>query len=142
MGVQQGSVVLGHCTAGGAYVPGLSDYNVIVRGTGAIFLAGPPLVKAATGEDVSVDELGGCDMHTSVSGTADYPASSEQEAIAIARDIVAQFKRPLKSHTERSEEHTSELQSLMRTSYAVFCLKKKKQITNTYLKRPQKKIKT
>src|SRR3546814_6043214 len=100
MGVQQGSVVLGHCTAGGAYVPGLSDYNVIVRGTGAIFLAGPPLVKAATGEDVSVDELGGCDMHTSVSGTADYPASSEQEAIAIARDIVAQFKRPLKSHTE------------------------------------------
>jgi 3-methylcrotonyl-CoA carboxylase beta subunit len=70
MGVQQVSVVLGHCTAGGAYVPGLSDYNVIVRGTGAIFLAGPPLVKAATGEDVSVDELGGCDMHTSVSGTA------------------------------------------------------------------------
>ena len=92
MGVQQVSVVLGHCTAGGAYVPGLSDYNVIVRGTGAIFLAGPPLVKAATGEEVTVEELGGCDMHTSVSGTADYPASSEEEAIAIARDIVAQFK--------------------------------------------------
>ncbi|AXQ28692.1 methylcrotonoyl-CoA carboxylase [Solimonas sp. K1W22B-7] len=100
MGIQQVSVVLGHCTAGGAYVPGLSDYNVIVRGTGAIFLAGPPLVKAATGEDVSVDELGGADMHTSVSGTADYPASSEEEAIAIARDIVAQFKRPQKAHTE------------------------------------------
>ena len=95
MGVQQVAVVLGHCTAGGAYVPGLSDYNVIVRGTGAIFLAGPPLVKAATGE-----ELGGCDMHTSVSGTADYPASSEEEAIAIARDIVAQFKRPQKTHIE------------------------------------------
>ncbi|MFZ2468008.1 MAG: carboxyl transferase domain-containing protein [Parvibaculum sedimenti] len=100
MGVQQVSVVLGHCTAGGAYVPSLSDYNVIVRGTGAIFLAGPPLVKAATGEDVSVDELGGCDMHTSVSGTADYPAGSEEEAIAIARDIVARFKRPQKSHVD------------------------------------------
>src|SRR3546814_5523997 len=80
-------------------------------------------------------------MHTSVSGTADYPASSEQEAIAIARDIVAQFKRPLKSHTEwqppeaphydRSEEHTSELQSLMRISYAVFCLKTKKTDKNS-----------
>ena len=100
MGVQQVAVVLGHCTAGGAYVPGLSDYNVIVRGTGAIFLAGPPLVKAATGEEVTVDELGGCDMHTSVSGTADYPAGSEQEAIAIARDIVAQFKRPQKTQIE------------------------------------------
>ena len=97
LGVQQVSVVLGHCTAGGAYVPALSDYNVIVRGTGAIFLAGPPLVKAATGEENTVDELGGCDMHTRVSGTADYPAGSEEEAIAIARDIVAQFKQPQKA---------------------------------------------
>ena len=64
MGVPQVAVVLGHCTAGGAYVPGLSEYNVIVRGTGAIFLGGPPLVKAATGEDVTVEELGGADMHT------------------------------------------------------------------------------
>lgn len=103
MGIPQVAVVLGHCTAGGAYVPGLSDYNVIVRGTGAIFLAGPPLVKAATGEDVTVDELGGCDMHTSTSGTADYPASSEEEAIAIARDIVAQFKRPQKTPVEWQE---------------------------------------
>lgn len=103
MGVQQVSVVLGHCTAGGAYVPGLSDYNVIVRGTGAIFLAGPPLVKAATGEEVTVDELGGADMHTSVSGTADYPASTEEEAIAIARDIVAQFKTPQKANIEWQE---------------------------------------
>ncbi|MGQ0621422.1 MAG: acyl-CoA carboxylase subunit beta [Panacagrimonas sp.] len=100
MGVQQVSVVLGHCTAGGAYVPALSDYNVIVRGTGAIFLAGPPLVKAATGEENTVDELGGCDMHTRVSGTADYPAASEEEAIAIARDIVAQFKQPQKTQIE------------------------------------------
>jgi 3-methylcrotonyl-CoA carboxylase beta subunit len=100
MGVQQVAVVLGHCTAGGAYVPALSDYNVIVRGTGAIFLAGPPLVKAATGEENTVDELGGCDMHTSTSGVADYPASSEEEAIAIARDIVGQFKRPEKTRIE------------------------------------------
>lgn len=100
LGIPQVAVVLGHCTAGGAYVPALSDYNVIVRGTGAIFLAGPPLVKAATGEENTVDELGGCDMHTSVSGTADYPASSEEEAIAIARDIVGQFKRPQKTAIE------------------------------------------
>jgi 3-methylcrotonyl-CoA carboxylase beta subunit len=100
MGVQQVAVVLGHCTAGGAYVPGLSDYNVIVRGTGAIFLAGPPLVKAATGEDVGLEELGGADMHTSTSGVADYPASTEEEAIAIARDIVGQFNRPQKTRIE------------------------------------------
>jgi 3-methylcrotonyl-CoA carboxylase beta subunit len=85
--------VLGHCTAGGAYVPALSDYSVIVRGTGAIFLGGPPLVKAATGADVTVDELGGADMHTSISGTADYPASSELHAIAMAREIVGRFTR-------------------------------------------------
>jgi 3-methylcrotonyl-CoA carboxylase beta subunit len=103
MGVQQVAVVLGQCTAGGAYVPGLSDYSVIVRGTGAIFLAGPPLVKAATGEEVTVEELGGADMHTSVSGTADYPASSEEEGIAIARDIVAQFNRRTKTRIEWQE---------------------------------------
>ncbi len=100
MGVPQVSIVLGHCTAGGAYIPALSDYSVIVRGTGAIFLGGPPLVKAATGEDVTVDELGGADMHTRVSGTADYPASTEDEAIAIARDIVAQLHRPEKTRID------------------------------------------
>ena len=103
MAVPQVALVLGHCTAGGAYVPALSDYNVIVRGTGAIFLGGPPLVKAATGEQVSVEELGGADMHTRVSGVADYPASSEVEAIAIARDIVAQFRRPPKTVIEWQE---------------------------------------
>ena len=103
MGVPQVSVVLGHCTAGGAYVPGLSDYAVIVRGTGAIFLGGPPLVKAATGEEVTVDELGGADMHTQVSGTADYPADSEAEALAIAREIVATFRRPPKTLIERRD---------------------------------------
>src|SRR5246500_2744299 len=100
MGVPQVAVVMGHCTAGGAYVPALSDYNIIVQGTGAIFLGGPPLVKAATGEEVSAGGGGGGDMHTSVSGTGDYPASSEEEAIAIARDIVGQFKRPDKTRIE------------------------------------------
>jgi 3-methylcrotonyl-CoA carboxylase beta subunit len=100
LNVPQVSVVLGHCTAGGAYIPALSDYSVIVRGTGAIFLGGPPLVKAATGEIVTADELGGADMHTQISGTADYPASTEQEAIAIAREIVAQFPRPEKTRIE------------------------------------------
>jgi 3-methylcrotonyl-CoA carboxylase beta subunit len=96
MGVKQLALVFGHCTAGGAYIPGLSDYSVIVRGTGAVFLGGPPLVKAATGEEVSVEELGGADMHTSVSGSADYPASSEDEAIHLGREIVAQWDRPKK----------------------------------------------
>ena len=93
MGVPQLALVFGHCTAGGAYVPALSDYNVIVRGTGAVFLGGPPLVKAATGEVVSADDLGGCDLHTRTSGTCDYPASSEAEAIVIGREVVAQWQR-------------------------------------------------
>jgi 3-methylcrotonyl-CoA carboxylase beta subunit len=96
MGVKQLSLVFGHCTAGGAYIPALSDYSVIVRGTGAVFLGGPPLVKAATGEESTAEELGGADMHTSVSGTCDYPASNEDEAILIGREIVAQWDRPRK----------------------------------------------
>jgi 3-methylcrotonyl-CoA carboxylase beta subunit len=103
MGVPQVSIVVGHCTAGGAYIPGLSEYSVIVRGTGAIFLGGPPLVKAATGEVVTADELGGADLHTQVSGTADYPAATEPEAIALARDIVAQWQRPEKARIERQD---------------------------------------
>jgi 3-methylcrotonyl-CoA carboxylase beta subunit len=103
MGVPQVSIVVGHCTAGGAYIPGLSEYSVIVRGTGAIFLGGPPLVKAATGEIVTADELGGADLHTQVSGTADYPAATEPEAIAMARDIVAQWQRPEKARIERQD---------------------------------------
>ncbi|MEX2481835.1 MAG: carboxyl transferase domain-containing protein [Gammaproteobacteria bacterium] len=96
LGVKQLALVFGHCTAGGAYIPALSDYSVIVRGTGAVFLGGPPLVKAATGEVVTADELGGCDLHTQVSGTCDYPASSELEAIALGREIVQQWDRPAK----------------------------------------------
>ncbi|MDB5577818.1 MAG: methylcrotonoyl-CoA carboxylase [Bradyrhizobium sp.] len=97
MGVPQVAVVLGHCTAGGAYIPALSDYSVIVRDTGAIFLGGPPLVKAATGEIVSVDALGGAAMHTSVSGVADYPAASEAHAIALAREIMGSLSTPAKT---------------------------------------------
>ena len=93
MSVKQLALVFGHCTAGGAYVPALSDYNVIVRGTGAVFLGGPPLVKAATGEIVSADDLGGADLHTRTSGTCDYPAADEEEAILIGRDIVAQWEK-------------------------------------------------
>jgi 3-methylcrotonyl-CoA carboxylase beta subunit len=96
-GIPQVAVVLGHCTAGGAYVPALSEYNVIVKGTGAIFLGGPPLVKAATGEETTVDELGGADVHTRISGTADYPAANELHAIAIAREIVGTWRKTQKA---------------------------------------------
>ena len=101
IGVKQLALVFGHCTAGGAYIPALSDYNVIVRDTGAVFLGGPPLVRAATGEDVGVEELGGADMHTSVSGVCDYPASSEDEAIHIGREIASQWDRPRKWDVQR-----------------------------------------
>ncbi|WP_024508488.1 carboxyl transferase domain-containing protein [Bradyrhizobium sp. ARR65] len=97
MGVPQVAIAMGHCSAGGAYVPALSDYSIMVDGPGAIFLGGPPVVKAATGEIVSAEELGGASMHTSVSGTSDYLASSEMHAIAIARDIVARLHRPAKT---------------------------------------------
>jgi 3-methylcrotonyl-CoA carboxylase beta subunit len=101
LGVKQLALVFGHCTAGGAYIPALSDYNVIVKGTGAVFLAGPPLVKAATGETVTADALGGHDLHTQVSGTCDYPAEDEEHAIALGREIVAQWERPRKWAIDR-----------------------------------------
>ncbi len=88
-GLAQVSVVLGSCTAGGAYVPAMSDETVIVKGRGTIFLGGPPLVKAATGEEVSAEELGGADVHARVSGVADHYATSEPDALARAREIVA-----------------------------------------------------
>jgi len=100
MNVPQVAIVAGHCTAGGAYIPALSDYNVIVEETGAVFLGGPPLVKAATGEEVGVQELGGAVMHTSVSGTVDYRAPSEEAAIALAREIVDQWKPAQKAEIE------------------------------------------
>jgi acetyl-CoA carboxylase carboxyltransferase component len=87
-GIPQIAVVMGSCTAGGAYVPAMSDETIIVRGTGTIFIGGPPLVKAATGQDVSAEELGGADVHTRHSGVADYYATSDEHALALARQIV------------------------------------------------------
>ena len=101
LGCKQLALVFGHCTAGGAYIPTLSDYSVIVEGTGAVFLGGPPLVKAATGEEVTVDELGGARMHTSVSGTCDFYAANEAEAIAIGREVVMQWEQREKFPLQR-----------------------------------------
>ena len=88
LGIPQIAVVMGSCTAGGAYVPAMSDEVVIVRGHGTIFLGGPPLVKAATGEEVTAEELGGGDVHTRISGVADHLAEDDAHALALARDIV------------------------------------------------------
>jgi acetyl-CoA carboxylase carboxyltransferase component len=88
-GIPQIALVMGSCTAGGAYVPAMSDESVIVKGTGTIFLGGPPLVKAATGEEVSAEELGGADVHSRVSGVTDYYAVSDEHALALGREIVA-----------------------------------------------------
>ena len=88
-GIPQIAVVMGSCTAGGAYVPAMSDETIIVKGTGTIFLGGPPLVKAATGEEVSAEELGGADVHTRLSGVADYFAEDDEHALHQARIIVS-----------------------------------------------------
>ena len=87
-GVPQIASVMGSCTAGGAYVPAMSDETVIVRGTGTIFIGGPPLVKAATGQDVTAEELGGADVHARRSGVADHYATNDEHALAIVRQIV------------------------------------------------------
>lgn len=92
-GIPQIAAVMGSCTAGGAYVPAMSDEAVIVRGTGTIFLGGPPLVKAATGEDVSAEELGGADVHARRSGVVDHYAQDDAHAIKIVRDIVGTLNR-------------------------------------------------
>ncbi|KAI0837889.1 carboxyl transferase [Hypoxylon sp. FL0890] len=96
-GIPQISVVMGLCTAGGAYVPAMSDENIIVEGQGHIFLAGPPLVKAATGEEVSAEELGGGAMHTSVSGVSDYLAVDDAHAIVLARRCISNLNWPHKA---------------------------------------------
>jgi 3-methylcrotonyl-CoA carboxylase beta subunit/propionyl-CoA carboxylase len=87
-GIPQIAVVMGSCTAGGAYVPAMSDETIIVRDTGTIFLGGPPLVKAATGEEVTAEDLGGADVHTRLSGVADYFAEDDEHALHLARTIV------------------------------------------------------
>ena len=94
-GIPQIAVVMGSCTAGGAYVPAMSDVTIIVRDQGTIFLAGPPLVRAATGEVVSAEDLGGGDVHTRLSGVADYLAEDDTHALALARRAVSHLNRRL-----------------------------------------------
>jgi 3-methylcrotonyl-CoA carboxylase beta subunit len=93
-GIPQVAIVMGSCTAGGAYVPAMSDESIIVRNQGTIFLGGPPLVKAATGEVVSAEELGGADVHSRQSGVTDHYAQNDAHAIGLARRIVGTFKAP------------------------------------------------
>jgi acetyl-CoA carboxylase carboxyltransferase component len=88
LAIPQIAAVMGSCTAGGAYVPAMSDETIIVRGTGTIFIGGPPLVKAATGQDVTAEELGGADVHARQSGVADHYATSDEHALALLRQIV------------------------------------------------------
>jgi acetyl-CoA carboxylase carboxyltransferase component len=95
-GIPQIASVMGSCTAGGAYVPAMSDETIIVKGTGTIFIGGPPLVKAATGQEVSPEELGGADVHTRLSGVADHYATSDEHALALVRQIVRNLNRPPK----------------------------------------------
>src|SRR5215469_10096874 len=92
-GIPQIAAVMGSCTAGGAYIPAMSDESVIVRGNGTIFLAGPPLVKAATGEEVTAEELGGAEVHTRTSGVSDHYAQNDPHALAIVRSIVSNLNR-------------------------------------------------
>ena len=93
LGIPQIAAVMGACTAGGAYVPAMSDETIIVGGTGTIFLGGPPLVKAATGEEISAEELGGAAVHTQVSGVADHFAANDEQALALVRSVVANLGR-------------------------------------------------
>ena len=110
-GIPQIAVVMGSCTAGGAYVPAMSDETVIVRGTGTIFIGGPPLVKAATGQDVTAEELGGADVHTRRSGVADHYATSDEHALAIAREIVRHLDPPPPSPWELAPSEEPVLES-------------------------------
>ena len=102
-GIPQISIVMGSCTAGGAYVPAMSDETIIVRGQGTIFIGGPPLVKAATGEDVTAEELGGAEMHTSISGVADHLAEDDRHAVQICRNIFESMPKVRKNALEREE---------------------------------------
>ena len=102
-GIAQIAVVMGSCTAGGAYVPAMSDESIIVKEQGTIFLAGPPLVKAATGEVVSAEELGGGDVHTRLSGVADYLAQNDAHALALARASIANLNAGYESNSPKAQ---------------------------------------
>tara|TARA_B100000287_G_scaffold99402_1_gene91508 strand:+ start:6311 stop:7894 length:1584 start_codon:yes stop_codon:yes gene_type:complete len=114
-GIPQIAAVLGSCTAGGAYIPAMSDESIIVKGNGTIFLAGPPLVKAATGEEVTSQDLGGAEVHTSESGVADHYAEDEDEALRIVRNIVENLNIGPKHILDSSnpEEPTNPIEDLM-----------------------------
>jgi len=103
LGIPQIASVMGSCTAGGAYVPAMSDESVIVRGQGTIFLAGPPLVKAATGEVISAEELGGAETHGRKSGVVDHIAENDEHALTIVRDVVATLGRPPENNIDLAE---------------------------------------
>ncbi|HLE90272.1 MAG TPA: carboxyl transferase domain-containing protein [Anaerolineales bacterium] len=105
--IPQIAAVMGSCTAGGAYVPAMSDEAIIVKGTGTIFLGGPPLVKAATGEDVTAEELGGADVHTRLSGVADHFAEDDDHAIELLRGIVSTLQQPALSSSKGSNVQTA-----------------------------------
>ena len=100
-GIPQIAVVMGSCTAGGAYVPAMSDETVIVKGVGTIFIGGPPLVKAATGVEVTAEELGGADVHTRISGVADHFANDDEHALSITRSIVEALGKPRRWEFDR-----------------------------------------
>src|SRR5437870_10346184 len=126
--IPQISAVMGSSTAGGAYVPAMSDESVIVKGTGTIFLGGPPLVRAATGEEVTIEELGGADVHTRISGVADHFAEDDHHALEMARDIVVHLGAAERARVELgdpdpprydSEEIYGLLPRDLRTPYAV-----------------------
>lgn len=105
LGIPQIAVVLGSCTAGGAYIPAMSDESVIVKDNGTIFLAGPPLVKAATGEEVTAQDLGGAEVHTKISGVTDHIAEDEEDALAITRNIIENLnKRSCHHHRKTPQE--------------------------------------
>ncbi len=101
-GIPQVAAVLGSCTAGGAYVPAMSDESIIVKGNGTIFLAGPPLVKAATGEEVSAEDLGGAEVHTVESGVADHYAEDENQALHLVRNVIENLNPKEKTRIDRS----------------------------------------
>tara|TARA_B100000575_G_scaffold41966_1_gene29547 strand:- start:9003 stop:10571 length:1569 start_codon:yes stop_codon:yes gene_type:complete len=114
-GIPQVAAVLGSCTAGGAYIPAMSDESIIVKGNGTIFLAGPPLVKAATGEEVSAENLGGADLHTRESGVADHFAEDEKEALQTVRDIVENLNvgKKIRLDTEAPEDPYHDAEELL-----------------------------
>ena len=107
-GIAQIAVVMGSCTAGGAYVPAMADVSIIVKDQGTIFLAGPPLVKAATGEVVTAEDLGGGDVHTRLSGVADYLAEDDTHALALAREAVRHLHPPLEQSSIHFDPPTAE----------------------------------